>query len=66
MIHVYPVRDEREHELRGTMCPCGPRVEWNDPVTREAHVEALVVHRAFDCREVIEEAERILSGCAKM
>lgn len=52
MIHVYPVGDEREHELQGTTCPCGPRVEWED-------AEALVIHNAFDCREILEEAERI-------
>jgi hypothetical protein len=44
------------------MCPCGPRVEWNDPKTGNAHAEALVIHRAFDCREIVEEAERILAN----
>lgn len=62
MIHVYPIRDEREHELEGTMCPCGPRVEWHDPKTGRPHAQALVIHRALDCREVIEEAERILAS----
>jgi len=52
VIHVYPVGDEREHELQGTTCPCGPRVEWE-------HAEAVVIHNAFDCREILEEAERI-------
>lgn len=62
MIHVYPIKDDQEHELEGTMCPCGPRVEWNDPKTGNAHAEALVIHRAFDCREIVEEAERILAN----
>lgn len=44
------------------MCPCGPRVEWNNPETGEAHPEGLVIHNAFDCREIVEEAERILSN----
>jgi len=62
MYHVYPVNDEKPHELEGTMCPCGPRVEWNDPKTGEPYAEALVIHNSFDCREIVEEAERILSN----
>jgi hypothetical protein len=61
VIHVYPVNDEREHELDGTMCPCNPKVEFADPVTREPYCEALVIHNAFDCREVVERAEEILN-----
>jgi hypothetical protein len=60
MYHVYPTNDEKPHNLEGTMCPCGPRVEWNDPDTGEAYSECLVIHNAFDCREIVEEAERIL------
>ena len=37
-----------------------PTVEWADPVTGEPYSEALVIHNAFDCREVIEQAEEIL------
>jgi hypothetical protein len=59
MIHIYPVNDEQEHDLEGTMCPCNPRVEWADPETGEAYSEALVIHNAIDCREIVEEAERI-------
>jgi hypothetical protein len=60
MIHVFPIGDEREHVTEGTMCWCGPRVEWKDPTTGEAHAEALVIHHAADHREIVEEAERIL------
>lgn len=60
MIHVYPLLDEKEHELEGTMCPCEPRVEWADPITHLPHREVLVIHNAFDCREAVEQAERIL------
>lgn len=60
MMHVYPLNDEQEHELEGTMCHCNPTVEWADPVTGEPYSEALVIHNAFDCREVIEQAEEIL------
>lgn len=62
MIHVYPINDEREHDLDGTMCPCEPHVEWSDPETGEPYAQALVIHRAFDGRDVIEEAERIISN----
>jgi hypothetical protein len=60
MMHVYPVNDEHLHVLEGTMCPCGPDVEWNDPKTGEAYVHPIVIHNSFDRREVIEEAEQIL------
>ncbi|MDD5705980.1 MAG: hypothetical protein PHR35_08650 [Kiritimatiellae bacterium] len=60
MIHVFPIGDERKHETEGTMCWCGPHVEWNDPVTGEAYAEAVVIHHAADCRECVEEAERIV------
>lgn len=62
MIHVYPVNDEREHELEGTVCPCEPHVEWHDPETGEPYAQAMVIHRAFDGRDVIEEAERIIAA----
>lgn len=62
MYHIYQTNDEKPHALEGTMCPCEPRVEWNDPGTGEAYAEALVIHNAFDCREIIEEAERILEN----
>ena len=60
MMHVYPLNDEQEHELEGTMCPCRPKVEFADHATGEPYSEALVIHNAFDCRDVIEEAEEIL------
>lgn len=62
-MHVYPLNDEQPHELEGTMCHCGPRVLWSDPETGEAYSEVLVIHNAFDCREIVEEAERILRKC---
>lgn len=52
MIHVFPVRDEREHDTEGTTCWCCPKVDWTG-------AEALCVHNSADGREVIEEAERI-------
>uniref|UniRef100_A0A6M3KT53 Uncharacterized protein n=1 Tax=viral metagenome TaxID=1070528 RepID=A0A6M3KT53_9ZZZZ len=61
-IHVYPVKDEREHELDGLHCWCGPKVLFSDPDTGQTYSEALVVHAAADCREVIEEAEEIINS----
>ncbi len=52
MIHVYPLNDLKEHELEGTMCPCGPRIDWTNP-------EAIVIHNAWDLREVNEELETL-------
>jgi hypothetical protein len=53
MYHVYPINDEQEHILWGASCPCKPSITWVDGVT------AVIVHNAFDCREVVEEAERL-------
>jgi len=50
-IHVYPVNDIKEHDPEGTQCPCCPEVDW---------IDMIVTHNAFDCREVTEEAEKIM------
>lgn len=54
MDHVYPLNDEKEHDVsdEATTCHCGPRIDWSGPVP-------LMIHRSFDGRELIEEAERI-------
>lgn len=58
-LHVLPINDEKEH-TETTDCHCGPRVEWSDPDTGEIYANGpLVIHNAFDCREIVEEAERI-------
>lgn len=54
MIHVFPLNDEHKHVLEGTCCPCSPVVEWE-------HEEALVIHRSWDGREFVEEAENIIN-----
>ena len=59
MIHVYPLNDEREHVLEGTDCPCKPEIRWQN-LTGEIFEEPLCMHHAFDGREVLEEAARIL------
>ena len=52
IIHVYPINDERPHTLKGTECRC-------KPVRKQEPNGVVIVHNAYDCREVIEEAERI-------
>lgn len=54
MIHVVPLNDEKEHE-DSSDCWCGPTVEWE-------HAEPLCIHNAADCREIVEQAEHILSN----
>lgn len=53
--HVVPVNDEAPHDMSAE-CKCGPRLEWADPDTGEPYaLGPLVVHEAFDCRQVSEE-----------
>lgn len=60
MIHIYPVNDEQDHVLEGVDCPCNPTVNWEDEETGEIYAEPICIHNAFDCREIVEEAERLL------
>ena len=59
-VHVVPEDDEMEHVLVGSTCWCLPRVESVDPRTLKPYCNHMICHRAADCREVVEEAERIL------
>lgn len=74
--HVYPVKDLKRHKTAlkptkstikfagytkdkqpiyvSSICPCKPCVDKESK---------LIVHNAFDCREAVEEAERILRTC---
>ncbi len=53
MIHVYPLNDEQEHEIGDTTtCRCDPKLIIDEP-------ELIVVHNAWDCRELIEQAQEI-------
>lgn len=47
-IHVLPIHDLQAHDL-STRCPCVPRTEKEDD-------GEIVVHNAFDFREVMERA----------
>ena len=48
-IHVLPVNDIGLHADSGVHCNCNPTVEWVDGT-------ALVVHNAFDGRELFNES----------
>lgn len=54
-IHVYPINDLREHVVIGVDCPCEPCVEV-------IGANLLVIHNAFDNREIIEQAIDIMNG----
>ena len=51
-VHVIPTADSKEHTPY-THCHCKPQIDWENQ---------LVIHNAFDHREAVEEANRILEG----
>jgi hypothetical protein len=53
MIHVIPMGDTCPHE-EDTTCPCQPTVDASG-------AEILVIHNAFDGREAVEWANKLLS-----
>ena len=53
-IHVYPVDDEHPHDLIGTKCQCNPTIEV-------VGATLIIIHNAFDWREVIEQAKEIIN-----
>ena len=55
IIHILPVNDLKPHEEEGTACQCEPKIEFVEG-------EMLVIHNAFDHREVIEQVNKILEG----
>jgi hypothetical protein len=47
-VHVYPVREQEQHDLENTDCRCDPYVEWiNDDTGLPYENGPLVVHEAF-------------------
>lgn len=46
--HIYPIDDTIGHQLDGDDCHCNPEVE-------EIEDSLLVIHNAYDDREVIEQ-----------
>lgn len=55
MRHIYPIGDEKEHDTESTGCHCDPIIDWE---------KSLVIHSAFDGRELIEQAEAIKKDAA--
>lgn len=53
--HVYPLNDLREHIIEGVDCPCNPTVEV-------VGANLLIIHNAFDHREIVEQAIEIMNG----
>ena len=56
--HVYPLNDRREHITEGTECPCNPRIEI-------IGASLLIIHNAWDNREMFEQIVDFLKGKAK-
>ncbi len=52
IFHIVPLNDTKEHKESST-CSCEPEVK-----TVEGNM--LVIHNAFDLREIVEEANEIL------
>lgn len=59
-VQVVPVGDLIKHKL-SPRCPCKPRVFDHDPETGRKIERLLIVHRAIDGREMIEDGERIIN-----
>ncbi|HTJ52576.1 MAG TPA: hypothetical protein VL443_24140 [Cyclobacteriaceae bacterium] len=55
IFHIYPLDEEKQHNLVGYVCECNPETEY---IEDENCV--LVKHNSFDGREALEEAKRIL------
>lgn len=56
IIHVYPTNDLKSHWVdEGDMdkCPCNPTVKFEG-------IGAIIIHNAWDNREIIEQANDIL------
>lgn len=53
MKHIYPLDDIKPHDLESIYCDCNPMIDWTNH---------LVIHHAWDYREVVEEAEEIVLG----
>lgn len=50
--HVYPVNDARPHDTESGPCDCGPVLKIL------GNGDSLVVHNAWDGREIFEELDR--------
>ncbi len=53
MVIIVPINDIREHEENSSTCPCDPKVEIKNG-------EMVLIHNAFDHRQIVEQAREIL------
>lgn len=49
--HVYPLKDLHPHNLDGVECDCNPKIEDYE------NGGTVVIHNAFDGRELMEQAK---------
>jgi len=63
MVNVIPLDDEHPHVM-GEGCECCPEVRWQDS-DGMVFENPVLVHNAYDCREVAEEAEVSSVGLEK-
>jgi hypothetical protein len=54
-LHIYPLKDLREHITDGPGCSCNPTVEVHG-------ANLLYIHSSFDHREIFEQAVDIMNG----
>lgn len=53
MIIIVPTNDIKEHDEESTICECNPTIEFTNG-------EMLIIHNAFDGRELEEQIQEIL------
>jgi hypothetical protein len=51
--HVTPVNDLRGHNTEDTICEC-------EPIINVINGDLLIIHNAFDQREILEQVNEIL------
>jgi hypothetical protein len=55
MVNVIPLEDEHPHVM-GEGCECCPWISWEERADGVLE-KPVLVHNAYDCREVAERAE---------
>lgn len=58
-MHVVPTGDTDGHQA-GLNCHCDPTIEYQDPDDGYTYDHPLIIHDAFDGRQAVEEANKIL------
>lgn len=70
-IHIYPLRDTREHVLDGLFCPCMPKMLMPDAATIDGvecqpdHSMAVIRHNSYDGRELLQVVKAALDEMGK-